>query len=115
MSELRDFRIAVPEHDLDDLRKRLSRARWPAELPGVGWSRGVPVGYLKELAEYWRVDYDWRAWEARLNEFPQFITPIDGQQIHFLHVRSGEPGAMPLILTHGWPGSVAEFVDIIGP
>jgi pimeloyl-ACP methyl ester carboxylesterase len=115
MSELHDFRIAVPEHDLDDLRKRLSRARWPAELPGVGWSRGVPVGYLRELAEYWRVDYNWRAWEARLNEFPQFITPIDGQRIHFLHVHSGEPGAMPLILTHGWPGSIAEFVDIIGP
>jgi pimeloyl-ACP methyl ester carboxylesterase len=115
MSEMHDFRIAVPEHDLDDLRKRLSRARWPAELPGVGWSRGVPVAYLRVLAEYWRVDYNWRAWEARLNEFPQYMTRIDGQRIHFLHVRSGAPGSMPLILTHGWPGSVAEFVDIIGP
>lgn len=115
MSEVQEFRIAVPEQDLDDLRQRLSRARWPVELPGVGWSRGVPVGYLRELAEYWRVHYNWRAWEDRLNTFPQYVARIDGQRIHFLHVRSGAPGALPLILTHGWPGSVAEFVDIIGP
>jgi pimeloyl-ACP methyl ester carboxylesterase len=80
-----------------------------------GWSRGVPLGYLKELAEHWRTSYDWRKDEARLNEFDQFITEIDGQRIHFLHVRSPEPNALPLILAHGWPGSVAEFLDVIGP
>jgi epoxide hydrolase len=84
-------------------------------LPGVGWDYGVPIGYVKELAEYWRDGYDWRAAEARLNGFPQFTTEIDGQNVHFLHVRSPEPDALPLILTHGWPGSVAEFLDVIGP
>src|SRR5262249_46049414 len=109
------FTINIPQADLDDLRDRLARTRWPDELPGVGWSRGVPLGYLKELAEYWRTGYDWRAHEAQLNAFPQFITEIDGQRIHFLHVRSPEPDALPLILTHGWPGSIAEFLDVIGP
>jgi pimeloyl-ACP methyl ester carboxylesterase len=109
------FRIAIPQAELDDLRDRLARTRWPDELAGAGWSRGVPLPYLKELAEYWRTTYDWRAWEATLNAFPQFTTTIDGQNIHFLHVRSPEPAALPLILTHGWPGSVIEFLDVIGP
>jgi epoxide hydrolase len=112
---IRPFRIAVPQADLDDLHERLARTRWPDELPGVGWSRGAPLGYLKELAEYWRTQYDWRRYEAQLNEFPQFTTTIDGANIHFLHVRSPEPDALPLILTHGWPGSVVEFIDVIGP
>jgi pimeloyl-ACP methyl ester carboxylesterase len=112
---IQPFRIAIPQSDLDDLRDRLARTRWPSELPGVGWSRGVPLDYLKELAEYWRTAYDWRVHEARLNAFPQFTTTIDGQTIHFLHVRSPEPGALPLIITHGWPGSVVEFLQIIGP
>jgi pimeloyl-ACP methyl ester carboxylesterase len=112
---IRPFTIAIPQADLDDLRDRLARTRWPDELPGVGWSRGVPLGYLKELAEYWRTRYDWRAWEARLNAYPQFTTEIDGQNIHFLHVRSPEKDALPLILTHGWPGSIVEFLDVIGP
>ena len=94
---------------------RLARTRWPDELPGVGWDYGVPLDYVKELAEHWRTGYDWRAWEARLNEYPQFTTTIDGQNIHFLHVRSPEPDALPLILTHGWPGSIVEFLDVIGP
>jgi epoxide hydrolase len=110
-----EFRINVPQADLDDLAARLAAVRWPSELPGVGWSRGVPVGYLKELAEYWRTSYDWRKHEAELNEIPQFTTEIDGQNMHFLHVRSPEPDAMPLILTHGWPGSVVEFLKVIGP
>ena len=114
-TEIRPFRIDVPQEDLDDLRDRLDRTRWPGEVPGVGWDRGVPPGYLKELAEYWRTSYDWREWEARLNGFPQFTTTIDGQNVHFLHVRSPEPGAFPLILSHGWPGSVIEFLDVIGP
>jgi len=114
-AEIRPFRIEIPQAVLDDLGDRLARTRWPDELPGVDWSRGVPLAYLKELAEHWRTRYDWRQWEARLNEFPQFTTEIDGQNIHFLHVRSPESTAMPLILTHGWPGSIVEFLDIIGP
>ncbi|MFJ2838370.1 epoxide hydrolase family protein [Nocardia sp. NPDC087230] len=109
------FRIDIAQRDLDDLRRRLTDARWPAEQPGAEWSRGVPVGYLRELAEYWRTTYDWRAAEAELNAFPQFTTEIDGQRIHFLHVRSARPDATPLLLTHGWPGSVVEFLDVIGP
>jgi epoxide hydrolase len=114
-AEIRSFRIDIPQADLDDLADRLARTRWPDELPGVGWSRGVPLDYIKELAEYWRGGYDWRKWEAKLNEYPQFTTAIDEQNIHFLHVRSHEPGALPLIFTHGWPGSIVEFLDIIGP
>jgi pimeloyl-ACP methyl ester carboxylesterase len=114
-TETRPFRIDVPQADLDDLRDRLARTRWPDELPDVGWRRGVPLGYLKELTAYWRDGYDWRRHEARLNEHPQFTTTIDGANVHFLHVRSAEPDALPLILTHGWPGSIVEFLDIIGP
>jgi epoxide hydrolase len=114
-TEVRPFRIEVPDTALDDLRDRLGRTRWPDELPGAGWAYGVPLGYLKELAGYWRDGYDWRAEEARLNQFPQFLTTIDGARVHFLHVRSPEPGALPLVVTHGWPGSVAEFLEVIGP
>jgi len=114
-TEIRPFRIAIPKADLDDLADRLTRTRWPDELPGVGWSRGVPLGYLKELTEYWHQGYDWRAQEARLNQFPQFTTVIDGQTIHFLHVRSPEPDALALLVSHGYPSSVVEFLQIIGP
>jgi epoxide hydrolase len=114
-AEILPFRIEIPQADLDDLIDRLGRTRWPNELPGVGWSRGVPLGYLKDLAGYWRSGYDWREHEAELNEFPQYKTEIEGQNIHFLHVRSPEPEAFPLILSHGWPGSVVEFLDVIGP
>jgi epoxide hydrolase len=109
------FRIAIPQAAIDDLRDRLARTRWPDALPGAGWTRGVPIDYLKELAEYWRTQYDWRAHEAELNAYPQFTTSVDGQTIHFLHVRSPEPNAMPLMLIHGWPGSVVEFNEVIGP
>jgi pimeloyl-ACP methyl ester carboxylesterase len=114
-AEVQPFRIDIPDAALDDLRDRLARTRWPDELPGAGWAYGVPLGYLRELAEYWRAGYDWRAHEARLNRFPQFITAIDGARVHFLHVRSPEPQALPVVITHGWPGSVAEFLDVIGP
>jgi epoxide hydrolase len=114
-TEIRPFQIDIPQADLDDLQDRLARSRWPDELPGVGWSRGVPLDYIKELAEYWQNEYDWRKWEAKLNEYPQFTTTVDAQNIHFLHVRSPEPDALPLILTHGWPGSIVEFLHIIGP
>src|SRR5215211_4484768 len=93
---VRPFQVSIPKVDVEDLHERLARTRWPDELPDVGWSRGVPLGHLKELAEYWQNLYDWRQWEAKLNEYPQFTTTIDGQNIHFLHVRSPEPGARPL-------------------
>jgi pimeloyl-ACP methyl ester carboxylesterase len=112
---IRPFRIAIPQTDIDDLTDRLAGTRWPEDLPGMGWTRGVPLGYLKELAEYWRAGYDWRAHEARLNEIPQFTTIIDGQTIHLLHVRSHEPNALPLLITHGYPSSNAEFADLVGP
>jgi len=109
------FRIQIPQADLDDLHRRLAGARWPGELPGVGWTRGVPLDHLKELAEYWRTGFDWRAQEAKLNEYPQFTTEIDGQRIHFLHVRSDRPDAKPLMITHGFPSSVAEFTKLVEP
>jgi epoxide hydrolase len=115
VARIREFRIDVPQSDLDDLRQRLQRVRWPAQIPGTGWERGVPVDYLKGLVDRWLTAYDWRAAEARLNGHPQFTTRIDGQTIHFLHVRSPEPDALPLILTHGWPGSVVEFLHVLGP
>jgi pimeloyl-ACP methyl ester carboxylesterase len=113
--DIRPFRIDVPDADLKGLKDRLARTRWPDQLPGVGWSYGTPLEYVREMAEYWRTSYDWRKEEARLNEFPQFTTTIDGANVHFLHIRSPEENPMPLILTHGWPGSVAEFLDLIGP
>src|SRR5215469_5234529 len=113
--EIKEFRINIPQADLDDLAGRLARTRWPASLPGATWERGVPVDYLRGLAEYWRNEFDWRAAEARLNSYPQYITEIDGQKIHFLHVKSPEPNATPLLLVHGWPGSVVEFLNVIGP
>lgn len=114
-TEIKPFRIDFPQADLDELRDRLSRTRWPDALDGVDWGYGVPVDYLKGLAEYWRSQYDWRKHEEFLNKFPQFTTTINGQNIHFLHLRSPEPNAMPLIITHGWPGSFVEFMNIIGP
>ncbi len=113
--DIRPFRIDIPQAQLDDLNARLANTRWPDELPGVSWSRGVPVGYLKELAEYWRTSYDWRTHEAALNEHAQYMTTIGGQNVHFLHVRSPEPDATPLVMLHGWPGGVTDFLDVIRP
>jgi hypothetical protein len=112
---IQPFTINIPQADLEDLYERLARTRWPVELPGVGWSRGVPLDYLKGLAEYWRTSYDWRAWETNLNALPQFTTAIDEQTIHFFHIRSPEPNALPLLITHGWPSSPVEFLKVIGP
>ncbi|MEV6397743.1 epoxide hydrolase family protein [Streptomyces sp. NPDC051907] len=109
------FRLDIPQDALDDLRHRLDRTRWPDELPGVGWAYGIPRGYLQELAHYWRHVYDWRAAEARLNQWPQFTTTIDGANVHFAHIRSPEPDALPLLMTHGWPGSFVEFAEVVGP
>ncbi|MFH8410063.1 epoxide hydrolase family protein [Streptomyces sp. NPDC018019] len=114
-SSIAPFRIDIPQADLDDLRDRLLRTRWPDELPGADWDYGVALPYLRDLVGYWADGYDWRAQEARFNGFPQFSTVIDGQRVHFLHVRSPEPDATPLIITHGWPSTVGDFLDIIGP
>jgi pimeloyl-ACP methyl ester carboxylesterase len=114
-AQIRPFRVAIPQADLDDLHHRLARTHWTSELPGIGWTRGVPVDHLRSLADHWRTAYDWRAWEARINQHPQFTTTIDGQNVHFLHVRSPEADATPLLLIHGWPGSFVEFLDVIGP
>ncbi|MBG6140167.1 pimeloyl-ACP methyl ester carboxylesterase [Longispora fulva] len=114
-SPMRAYRLAFPQSDLDDLHERLDRTRWPDELPGVGWSYGVPRDHLRDLAHHWRHGYDWRAAEAKLNEWPQFTTTIDGANVHFAHVRSPEPDATPLVMTHGWPGSFAEFTEVAGP
>ena len=103
------FRIDIPDTELTDLRDRLQRTRWPDEEPVTDWSQGVPLAYLRELCTYWATEYDWRATERRLNALPQFRTRIDGVGIHFLHVRSPHENALPLILTHGWPGSILEF------
>jgi epoxide hydrolase len=109
------FRIEIPDADLEDLRDRLRRTRWPEAATAGGWTQGVPLDYLRELCAYWAQDYDWRATEARLNAVPQFRAQTDGLGIHLLHVRSPEPAATPLVMTHGWPGSVVEFLDVIGP
>ncbi|MGW1254665.1 epoxide hydrolase family protein [Streptomyces sp. NPDC002513] len=114
-ASLKPFRIDFPQSDLDDLHDRLDRTRWPDALPDVGWAYGVPRDYLRELVRYWRHDYDWRAAEARLNKWPQFTTTIDRANVHFAHIRSPEPDATPLVITHGWPGSIVEFLDVVGP
>jgi epoxide hydrolase len=112
---LQPFQIEIPEADLHELRERLARTRWPESETVGDWSQGVPLVYLKELCDYWAKQYDWRATESRLNALPQFRTVIDGLGIHFLHVRSPHPEALPLVITHGWPGSIVEFLKVIGP
>jgi epoxide hydrolase len=109
------FRIEIPEAELDDLRDRLRRARWPERETVDDWSQGVPLAYLRDLCDYWASEYNWRETEARLNALPQFRTELDGLGIHFIHVRSQHPDAIPLVMTHGWPGSIVEFLKVIGP
>ena len=115
MSEIRKFQLEVTDAVLDDLKKRLSMTRWPNKETPEDWSQGIPLGYMKELCDYWQHEYDWRAREERLNRFPQFITEIDGVDIHFIHLPSVHQNAQPLIITHGWPGSVVEFHKVIEP
>src|SRR6476469_7009937 len=109
------FRVEIPQADLDDLHARLALTRYPTPAPGDDWVYGTPVSYLKEMVDYWRTGFDWRAQEARMNEYGQFVTEIDGQRIHFLHVRSRHDNATPLLLTHTYPGSFVDFLDLIGP
>ncbi len=112
---IEQFEIHVDDSVLTDLRDRLSRTRIPDQIEGTGWEYGIPSGYLRELVDYWRDIYDWRAQEARLNELEHFRTEIDGQSIHFVHARSPHADAFPVLITHGWPGSVVEFLEVIGP
>jgi pimeloyl-ACP methyl ester carboxylesterase len=112
---IRPFRVDIPDEQLVDLRRRIAMTRWPDQETVADQSQGVPLATMKELASYWGTDYDWRKAEAKLNAYPQFVTNIDGLDIHFIHVRSPHPNAMPLIVTHGWPGSVIEQLKIIDP
>ena len=114
-TKIQDFRVEVAPAVLDDLRDRLARTRWTDQIPGSGWGYGTDLEYLRDLCETWRTTFDWGAQEARFNRWPHAITEIDGQSVHFIHARSPEPDALPLVITHGWPGSVAEFLDIIEP
>ena len=109
------FAIDVPDSEVDDLRRRINATRWPDPGPVADWSQGVPLPYLQELCRYWAEEYTWQARQARLNAVPQFRTELDGVPIHLLHVRSPEPGALPLVLSHGWPGAVWEFLEVLGP
>jgi pimeloyl-ACP methyl ester carboxylesterase len=113
MSAIRQFTLAIPQSNLDDLNRRLDQTRWPEKETVDDWSQGTPLAELQSLVAYWREGYDWRKCEARLNALGQFTTEIDGLDIHFLHVRSPHPEAMPLVITHGWPGSVIEFMGVI--
>src|SRR2546421_1793293 len=112
---IRPFSFTAPQQDLDDLRYRLSRTRWPDKENVDGWEQGVPLAMIRRLVDYWRTEYDWRRCEKLINSFPQYVTEIDGVDIHFLHVRSSHEDALPIILTHGWPGSIIEFLKVIGP
>lgn len=112
---VRSYSLDVPDEVLDDLRARLRRTRWVDQLPGVGWEYGADVGYIRELCEYWASEYDWRAHERMINTFPQFVCEVDGVDIHFWHVKGKGPKPFPLLLVHGWPGSIYEFNQLLGP
>ncbi|HET9662471.1 MAG TPA: epoxide hydrolase [Thermomicrobiales bacterium] len=112
---IRPFTIDIPQERLDDLRTRLAQTRLPDIAPGITDAYGVPDAWVRDLLDRWQHGFDWREWEAKLNAYPQFMTEIDGQPVHFFHIRSQEPNAMPLVLLHGWPGGVIEFLELIGP
>ena len=114
-TDITPFKIAIPESDLDDLQTRLDRTRWPESEVVDDWSQGIPLSYIKEVCDYWRTSYNWRTIEKRLNELPQYSTKLDDLDIYFIHIRSSKEDARPLLLTHGWPGSIIEFLKVIGP
>ena len=114
-TDITPFQIAIPESDLDDLRTRLEHTRWPESEVVDDWTQGIPLSYLKEVCDYWKTSYNWRTVEKRLNALPQYTTKIDGLDVYFIHIRSSNEDARPLLLTHGWPGSVIEFLKVIGP
>jgi pimeloyl-ACP methyl ester carboxylesterase len=113
--DVRAFEVEVENAEIEALNRRLADTRWPDQLPDAGWDYGTEREYLRSLCAYWRTEFDWMAFEERLNRFEQFTTLIDGQRIHFYHVRSPSSAARPLLLSHGWPGSVTEFLDVLGP
>lgn len=115
VKQLQSFKVDVPQADLDDLRDRLVRTKWPDELDDAGWTYGVPLDYVKDLVSYWIDEFDWRTQEALVNSHPQYVASIDDETVHFIHVPSPEPDALPLIVTHGWPMSVFEYTDLVGP
>ncbi len=115
MTDVRPFSIEIPDRELEDLRQRLALTRLPEKETPSDWSQGVPLAYMREIVDYWQSDYDWRRGEAGINRFPQFITELDGLDVHFVHVKSPESNALPLVMTHGWPGSIVEFLKVIGP
>lgn len=115
MSDIRTFNYHATDAELDDLRQRLNNSRWAEQETPGDWSQGVPLAYLRELCGYWADGYDWRRCEAELNQYPQFVTEIDGLDIQFMHIRSPHEDALPLVMTHGWPGSVLEFMKVLGP
>lgn len=112
---MKKFQIQIPSNEIDYLTQRLVNTRWPGEIINEGWKKGVPTDYLKHLVDYWQNKFDWKKQEALLNQYPQFVSEIDGQNIHFLHVKSDNPSAIPLMLIHGWPGSFADFLKVIEP
>src|SRR6188508_3569220 len=112
---IRPFQVTVPEAELTELRRRINATRWPERETVADGSQGVQLAFMQALARYWATDYDWRKVEARLNALPQFMTEIDGLDIHFIHVRSKHENALPIIVTHGWPGSVVELLKIVDP
>ena len=115
MTNITPFQIAIPDSELDDLKSRLANARWPEKETPEDWSQGIPLAYTRDVVDYWLNSYDWRRAEAQINGFEQFTTEVNGLDIHFLHVRSPHEQALPLIMTHGWPGSIVEFLKVIGP
>ena len=115
MSWLSPYAVSIPEDELDDLRARLARTRWIDDFPDTAWDLGVSRVYLQELCEYWRTTFDWRAQESLLNSYSQYLVDVDGQSIHFVHARSAQPDALPLLLIHGWPGSVFEYIKVLDP
>src|SRR5437762_9785666 len=114
-TEIRPFHVEIPDEQIDDLRRRIAATRWPTKELVEDRSQGVQLATLQELARYWATDYDWRRAEAKLNALSQFTTEIDGLEIHFIHVRSRHENALPLIITHGWPGSVIELLEVVRP
>jgi pimeloyl-ACP methyl ester carboxylesterase len=114
-TRVRPFTVAIADSEIEDLKQRLARTRWPNPETVPDWSQGVRLDSARSLIDYWEREYDWRRFESELNRFPQFLTEIDGLDIHFIHIKSKSPKAMPLILTHGWPGSIVEFLKLIGP
>ncbi|WP_333821492.1 epoxide hydrolase family protein [Ohtaekwangia sp.] len=112
---MKQYKIQISQNEINDLNERLIKTRWPNEMINEGWKKGAPTDYLKKLADYWLTTFDWKKQEAQLNKYPQFITEIDGQNIHFLHIKSGNANATPLMLIHGWPGSFADFINVIEP